>query len=442
MANGGIVGYKEKGKVEDKTDLPTTDVEYSASQKKQKEKDREKQAEEEALLIMAANNPQPPTAAEPTPPPMDVAPAPTPAVAPPMDVAPTPSPAVAPPMDVAPAAAPITVESAMGDYQKALPAAQKEADMTIDERMAQQQALEDKYLGKDVATADYMKSVMDEKANAPDEARRQMGMRLMEFGANWAGTPGAPLVAGMRALKDTLPGVMEDTKENKKVMKEIDKTIYMLQHATRLEDAGKLEKASAEKEKASAKVMALKTPLVEFAMKRQDQLNEQEYRTETLKLKEKEMNQSASQAAAALKQSAANADRPTEAGMKQAAIDAYIKEGKSPTQAYALVEAAGRTSTDPRLGYEVQLTKTRYNTATKLMGELALFPESQAYLDAKTEAEDALAKFKALQTEISAGAPAVDLSPLPSGGPRVDSTKSNQSTGIDQDLVNRLSGAK
>jgi hypothetical protein len=299
MANGGIVGYKKEGEVKDKdkTDLPTTDVEYSASEKKQKEKDREKQAEEEALLIMAANNPQPPTAAEPTPPPMDVAPTPTPtpAVAPPMDVAPTPPPAVAPPMDVAPVQAPITVESAMGDYQKALPAAQKEADMTIDQRMAQQQALEDKYLGKDVATADYMKSVMDEKANAPDEARRQMGMRLMEFGANWAGTPGAPLVAGMRALKDTLPGVMEDTKENKKVMKEIDKTIYMLQHATRLEDAGKLEKASAEKEKASAKVMALKTPLVEFAMKRQDQLNEQEYRTETLKLKEKEMNQSAQQ---------------------------------------------------------------------------------------------------------------------------------------------------
>jgi hypothetical protein len=199
---------------------------------------------------------------------------------------------------------------------------------------------------------------------------------------------------------------------------------------------------AAEKEKASAKVMALKTPLVDFAMKRQDQLNEEKYRTKTLKLKEKEMNQSASQAAAALKQSAANADRPTEAGMKQAAIDAYIKEGKTPTQAYALVEAAGRTSTDPRLGYEVQLTKTRYNTAAKLMGELALFPESQAYLDAKTEAEDALAKFKALQTEISGGGPAVDLSPLPSGGPRVDSTKSNQSTGIDQDVVNRLSGAK
>ena len=274
MANGGIVGYKEKGNVKDKdkTELPTTDVEYSASQKKQKEKDIEKQAEEEALLLIAANNPQPATAAEPTPPPMDVAPTPTPTptptVAPPMDVAPTPSPAVAPPMDVAPVQAPITVESAMGDYQKALPAAQKEADMTIDERMAQQQALEDKYLGKDTATADYMKSVMDEKANAPDEARRQMGMRLMEFGANWAGTPGAPLVAGMRALKDTLPGVMEDTKENKKVMKEIDKTIYMLQHATRLENAGKLEKSSTEKEKASAKVMALKTPLVNFAMEK------------------------------------------------------------------------------------------------------------------------------------------------------------------------------
>ena len=157
-----------------------------------------------------------------------------------------------------------------------------------------------------------------------------MGMRLMEFGANWAGTPGEPLVAGMRALKDTLPGVMEDTKENKKVMKEIDKTIYMLQHATRLEDAGKLEKASAEKEKASAKLMALKAPIVEFAMKRQDQLNEQQRHEATLALQRDELNQRGDQAKAALAQSASQfattSGKPTEASM---AAD-YMKNATMP----------------------------------------------------------------------------------------------------------------
>ena len=437
MANGGIVGYKEDGKVKDKdkdkTDLPTTDVEYSASEKKQKEKDREKQAEEEALLIMTANNPQPATAAEPTPPPMDVAPAPTPTpvAAPPMDVAPTPSPAVAPPMDVPPVQAPITVESAMGDYQKALPAAQKEADMTIDERMAQQQALEDKYLGKDVATADYMKSVMDEKANAPDEARRQMGMRLMEFGANWAGTPGPPLVAGMRALKDTLPGVMEDTKENKKVMKEIDKTIYMLQHATRLEDAGKLEKASAEKEKASAKLMALKTPLVEFAMKRQDQLNEQQRHEATLALQRDELNQRGSQAKAALAQSAQQHKDTLALPSAAKTFSEYVNqltlpkdqggEGMPRAEAMSKAYAAQHSTGSSGINIMARTATQQLSTATRALSDTLEQPGSPGYAALVKDKERAQAKMN-IVNEALYGAEAT--------GGSASTTQSDQSTGV------------
>lgn len=286
MANGGIVGYKKEGEVKDKDKKKKgiKDTEYSASKLK---KDRDIQNNAEAIADAGGNrieqqpeddlqNEAAVVAAREAVPVVPAAPI-TPAQA----ASPTGPMSgseslknmavnqaegyVPPPMDLA-TQAPSNVDAMIAEQQKALPEAQRQADMSIDERMTEQQRLEDKYLGKDVATAEYMKSVMDEKANAPDEARRQMGMRLMEFGANWASTPGAPLVAGMRALKDTLPSVMEDTKENKKVMKEVNKTIYMLQHAERLEKAGKVEKAAEEKDKASVRLMGISTPLINFGL--------------------------------------------------------------------------------------------------------------------------------------------------------------------------------
>ena len=53
----------------------------------------------------------------------------------------------------------------------------------------------------------------------------------------------------MKALKEGLPGIMEDTKANKKAMKDLDATIYGLEHAARLEDLGRIKEAEAEKDK-------------------------------------------------------------------------------------------------------------------------------------------------------------------------------------------------
>ena len=147
-------------------------------------------------------------------------------------------------------ATPFNLDQAMADQQQDVEKLRLDANKDEDELIADDRKRREKQLGPDTATADYRKKIMDERANAPDEARRQMGMRLMEFGANWASTPGAPLVAGMRALKEGLPGVMEDTKANKKAMKEIDASIYALDHAVRLEAEGYLDRAVAYKEKA------------------------------------------------------------------------------------------------------------------------------------------------------------------------------------------------
>ena len=139
--------------------------------------------------------------------------------------------------------------------QKAYDEAKKEADIPIEDRIQQRKDLEERFLGKDTGTEDYRADLAKQKADAPDELRQMMGMRLMEFGANWASTPGAPLVAGMKALRETMPSVMKDTKEHKAMMKDLDKSTYMLEHSICLDVMGQIDAAAAEREKAAAKLM-------------------------------------------------------------------------------------------------------------------------------------------------------------------------------------------
>ena len=139
--------------------------------------------------------------------------------------------------------------------QKTYDEAKKEADIPIEDRIQQRKDLEERFLGKDTGNEDYRADLAKQKADAPDELRQMMGMRLMEFGANWASTPGAPLVAGMKALREALPSVMKDTKEHKAMMKDLDKSTYMLEHSIRLDAMGQIDAAAAEREKAAAKLM-------------------------------------------------------------------------------------------------------------------------------------------------------------------------------------------
>jgi hypothetical protein len=156
---------------------------------------------------------------------------------------------------VVPAVQSDELDALMAQKQKTYDEAKKEADIPIEDRIQQRKDLEERFLGKDTGTEAYRADLAKQKADAPDELRQQMGMRLMEFGANWASTPGAPLVAGMKALRETLPSVMKDTKENKAMIKDLDKSTYMLEHSIRLDAMGQIDAAAAEREKAAAKLM-------------------------------------------------------------------------------------------------------------------------------------------------------------------------------------------
>jgi hypothetical protein len=76
-------------------------------------------------------------------------------------------------------------------------------------------------------------------------------MRLAEFFASWGSTPGPVLVAGMNALKQSIPGLITDEKEAKKARKEADKIIYDIDEATRLDKQGMHNEATARREKAA-----------------------------------------------------------------------------------------------------------------------------------------------------------------------------------------------
>ena len=156
---------------------------------------------------------------------------------------------------VVPEVASDELDALTAQNQKTYDEAKKEADIPIEDRIQQRKDLEERFLGKDTGNEDYRADLAKQKADAPDELRQMMGMRLMEFGANWASTPGAPLVAGMKALREALPSVMKDTKEHKAMMKDLDKSTYMLEHSIRLDAMGQIDAAAAEREKAAAKLM-------------------------------------------------------------------------------------------------------------------------------------------------------------------------------------------
>lgn len=111
--------------------------------------------------------------------------------------------------------------------------------------------------------------LMAEKANMADEKQRQRHLRLAEFFASWGSTPGPTLVAGMNALKQAVPGIVSDEKEQKKARREIDKSIADLDNATRLEKRGEVDAAMALKLKAAEDMKALNTKFIDYQSRRE-----------------------------------------------------------------------------------------------------------------------------------------------------------------------------
>jgi hypothetical protein len=111
--------------------------------------------------------------------------------------------------------------------------------------------------------------MMAEKANMGEEKERQRHLRLAEFFATWGSTPGPTLVAGMNALKKSVPGIISDEKEQKKARREIDKSIADLDNATRLEKRGEVDAAMALKLKAAEEMKALNAKMIDYQSRRE-----------------------------------------------------------------------------------------------------------------------------------------------------------------------------
>ena len=124
------------------------------------------------------------------------------------------------------------------------------------ERIAEKQARY-KEQGVGAPGAEQKAKLMAERANAADEAERTRWMRAAKFFASWGSTPGSTLVAGMAAVRESVPDMINDAKEAKKIRMEIDKTIDGLDEATRLEKKGFVDAAYAEKMKLGEKMQAL-----------------------------------------------------------------------------------------------------------------------------------------------------------------------------------------
>jgi hypothetical protein len=119
---------------------------------------------------------------------------------------------------------------------------------SIEDIYTQNRAAKEKLIGPDTANAEYRKTIMDQKANAADEAYRLQQMRMAQFFSTWGSTPGATLVAGMKAARETIPNLVGDKDDQKKANAELNKIIHGLDHAERLEKEGDWNAAAKIKE--------------------------------------------------------------------------------------------------------------------------------------------------------------------------------------------------
>jgi hypothetical protein len=191
-----------------------------------------------------------------------------------MGAAPAPAPAPALPAPTAGGA--VQQAQAIPEFMKAQYAdAEKRANAPLASFMAERQAALREAGVADVSEGQQKQraELMAERANMAEEKERQKHLRLAEFFATWGSTPGPTLVAGMNALKKSVPGIISDEKEQKKARREIDKSIADLDNATRLEKRGEVDAAMALKLKAAEEMKALNTKLIDYQSRRESDIS-------------------------------------------------------------------------------------------------------------------------------------------------------------------------
>jgi len=129
-------------------------------------------------------------------------------------------------------------------------AAKTEQDMPFYMKQVQEM-YKQQGLGNNEGAAAMRKEIMDELANKEANEKRQTYLRMAEFFSHWGSTPGAPLAAGMRSLIATMPGYLEDKKDQEKLQRGLQDSLYKLDQADRLEKIGMIKEAAALKHDAS-----------------------------------------------------------------------------------------------------------------------------------------------------------------------------------------------
>jgi hypothetical protein len=169
-----------------------------------------------------------------------------------------------------PAAPPATLNQAVQgavDLTPAMKALQadvsREAAVSYEDRLAEVRAAK-QAAGLEAPGVEQKAKLMAERANAEDEAKRTRYMRMAEFFASWGSTPGPTLVAGMTAFKQSVPSLISDEKEAKRIRMEIDKSIAGLDEATRLEKKGDFEAATALKTKFADRMQAVNLEIIKI----------------------------------------------------------------------------------------------------------------------------------------------------------------------------------
>jgi hypothetical protein len=133
-----------------------------------------------------------------------------------------------------------------------------------------QQEMKDRGLSNDEARQQYMKDAMASKANLQADAERTKQLRLAEFFASWGSTPGDTLSAGMKALKDKIPDMIGDAKDQRKALAEANDLIYKIGEATRQEQLGNWDKATKLKEAAAGRAEKFNERLTQYMYHVQD----------------------------------------------------------------------------------------------------------------------------------------------------------------------------
>ena len=159
--------------------------------------------------------------------------------------------------------------------------------------------------GPNVGAQEQRAKMMAERANADDEAQRQRWMRAAEFFARWGSTPGSTLVAGLNAVKESVPNVISDEKEAKKLRMAIDNSIGELDQATRLEETGQRKEARAIKEKNAERMQKVADIIAEAQMK---QTHEEAENQRTFQTNQAHLQAAADTAAQGLKGTMYHAD--------------------------------------------------------------------------------------------------------------------------------------